>query len=71
VNLVLGFVGELKNIPYFSFAIGIKSVNTKILNDHSFQSKILELSELVLILLILGYSTDNHSPRIQFTFSRY
>lgn len=64
-------MGELENISYFSFAIGIKSVNAKILKDHSFQSKMFELSGLVLILLILGYSTVNHIARIQFTFNHY
>lgn len=70
MNLVLGFVGELEGISYFGFAVGIKSVNAKILNDCFFQSKILELW-LVLILLILRYLIDNCIPRIQFTFNHY
>lgn len=64
-------MGELEDMSYFSFAVGIESVKAKILNDHSFQSKIFELSGLVLILLILGYSTVNHIARIQFTFNHY
>lgn len=68
---MLGFMGELENISYFSFAIGIKSANAKILNDHSFQNKILELSRPWLILLIPGYLTDNHIPRIQIIFNHF
>ena len=57
---IYGRIGKYFS-SYFNFAISINIVNIKnlIMNNHSFQSKIFELSGLWLILLLTGYSRVN------------